>query len=260
MAYANLRSAARPRASFQVVGGTIIKFRHPKLSGQVHEASPVDTIDVSRALRLNDTFFDANPTQDSAFQEVLVDGSVITVTNHLMNGEVTLQVLPTTGLVGRGDFIAAAHLVIASKDNTGGSLIMEEFIDGMRVITIFYGAAFKRVPHKRKAGNAVIPYPVTMLYAGWVQGVTANSEVNAQTIWAVGNKHGIKSVYKPFGIQAGESPNNFYGGVPISDTISGVGTGNGDSATGDIDTLASIPDPLAPGMSDTPAPSTVTWT
>jgi hypothetical protein len=214
---------------------------------------------VSRALRLNDTFFDANPTQDSAFQEVLVDGSVITVTNHLMNGEMTLQVLPTTGLVGTGDFIAALHLVVASKDNTGGSITMEEFVDGRRIVTIFYGVSVKRVPHKKKAGNAVVPYPVVLLYAGWVQGVTANSEVNAQTIWAVGNKSGIKAVYKPFGIQAGESPNNFYGGGPISETVTGVGAGNGDSATGDIEDLASIPEPIADGMSDNPAPATVTW-
>jgi hypothetical protein len=228
------------------------------LSGQINNASPVDEVDVSRALRLNDTFLDAQPTNDSSFQEVLVDGSTITVTNSLMNGELTLQALRTTGLVGTGDFIAAAHLIIASKDDVGGTFTVVETINGKRVVTLFYGISFKRVPHLRKAGNAVVPYPVVMLYAGWLQGVTANMDVNTKTIWAIGNKHGIKSVYSPYAIQESENPNDYFGGTPLSDAMAGV-AGMGDSASGDLDALAEVPDPLAPGMSDTPAPATVTW-
>jgi hypothetical protein len=259
MAYGNNRAAARPRASFMVAGGSIFLFRHPFLSGQISGASPVDEIDVSRALRLNDTFFDAQPAQDSSFQETLVDGSVITMTNHLMNGSAALQVLPTTGLVGTGDLIAAAHLIIASKDDVGGTLTVIQFINGKRRVTVFYGVSFKNVPHLRIAGNAVIPYPMTMLYAGWMQGISANTDLNAKTIWAVGNKLGIKSVYKPYAVQEAENQANFYGGSPMSDSTSGVGSGNGDTASGDLANAAAVPSPLPDGMSGTPVPGTATW-
>jgi hypothetical protein len=259
MANANNRAAARPGSSFRTAGGSIIKYRHPFLSGQINQASPVDEIDVSRALRLNDTFLDANPTQDNAVQDVLVDGSVITITNHLMNGAMNLQVLRTTGLVGTGDFIAALHLVVASKDDTGGTLTVIESINGKRLVTIFFGISCQRVPHLKKAGNAVVPYPVTLLYTSWVQGVSADMEVNEKSIWAVGNKFGLKGVYKPYAIQEAENLANYYGGLPISSTTTGVGLDNGDTASGDLDNIAAIPNPLAEGMSGTPAPSTVTW-
>ena len=259
MAFANNRAAARPRATFFTAGGTIIKFRHPFLSGQISEASPVDEIDVSRALKLNDTFLDAQPLQDNAFMELLVDGSTITITNHVMAGTLTLQVLPTTGLVGTGDLIAAAHLVIASKDTTGGTLTVIREVNGKRLVNIFYGTSFKNLHHLRIAGNAVIPYPTVMNYAGWVQSVSSNLAVNEKTIWAVGNKVGLKSVYKPYAIQEAENLNNFFGGTPISSSITGVGIDNGDSASGDIENYAILPDPLADGMSDTPQPTTVTW-
>jgi hypothetical protein len=259
MAYANNRAAARPQASFQVAGGTIVKLRHPFLSGQISGASPVDEVDVSRSLRLNDTFLDAMPAQDSSFQETLVDGSVITITNHLMNGSMTLQVLPTTGFVGTGDFIAAAHLIIASKDDVGGTFTVIQNINGKRRVTVFYGVSFKNVPHLRIAGNAVVPYPVVMLYSGWVQGVSANSAINEKTIWAVGNKTGLTAVYKPYAIQQAENQADFYGGAPISSATTGVGVANGDTSSGDIENVAAVPDPLADGMSNTPAPSAVGW-
>ena len=259
MAYGNNRAAARPRATFQTAGGTIIKFRHPTLSGQVSEATPVDEIDVSRALRLNETFLDAQPMQDNSIMEPLVDGSVITITNHLLAGTLTLQALRTTGLVGTGDFIAALHLIIASKDTTGGTLTVIETINEKRLVTIFYGVSSKQVPHMKKAGNAVVPYPVVLNYAGWVQGVSANLAVNEKTIWAVGNRIGLKGVYKPFGIQEAENLNNFYGGLPLSASTTGVGANNGDSSSGDLESVAANPDPVADGMSGTPEPSTVTW-
>lgn len=233
MAFANNRAAARPRSTFQVAGGTIIKYRHPFLSGQISQASPVDEIDVSRALRLNEMYLDANPSQDSSFQEVLVDGSVITITNHLMAGQMNLQVLRTTGLVGTGDFVAALQLVVASKDDIGGTLTHIESVNGKRIVTVFYGVSVKNVPHLKKAGNAVVPYSVVLLYAGWVQGVSGESTLNEKTIWSVGNKYGLKGVYKPYGIQEAENQNSYFGGQPLG-LVGGVGANEADSATGDI--------------------------
>jgi hypothetical protein len=235
MAYANNRAAAHPRSSFQTAGGTIMKFRHPFLSGQISQASPVDEIDVSRAVRLNELFIDATPSQDSSFQEVLVDGSVITITNHLMAGQLTLPVIRTTGLVGTGDLIAAAHLIIASKDDIGGTFTHIESINGKRLVTVFYGVSFKNVPHLKKAGNSVVPYSVVMLYAGWVQGVSGAAALNEKTIWAVGNKYGLKGVYKPYAIQESENQASFFGGNPLG-IVGGVNAGDADSQTGDIAT------------------------
>jgi hypothetical protein len=259
MAHGNNRAAAKPKASFQLAGGTIFKYRHPFLSGQISGASPVDEIDVSSALRLNEEFFSADPDQDSSFQEVLVDGSTITVTNHLLNGSMSLRVLSTTGFVGTGDFLAALHLIQASKDDVGGTFIIIQNINGRRRVTIFWGVSCKRVPHLKVAGNAVPVYPVVLTYAGWVQGSSANMDINEKTIWAVGNRTGLTSVYKPYAIQEAENKADFYGGAPISAATTGVGSDNGDTASGDLDTVAAVPDPLADGMSGTPAPGTVTW-
>jgi hypothetical protein len=84
-------------------------------------------------------------------------------------------------------------------------------------------------------------------------------EVNEKTIWAVGNKTGLTAVYKPYAIQEAENQADFYGGAPISSATTGVGIDNGDTASGDLDNVAAIPDPLADGMSGTPAPGTTTW-
>ena len=240
MAFANNRAAARPRANFQAVGGTQIFFRHPILAGQINAASPVDEIDVSKALRLNDTFLDANPTHDSSFQEVMVDGSTVTITNHLMNGEMTLQVLRTSELVGDGDFIAALHLVVASKDSLGGILTRIKEVNGKRILTTFYGVSVKRAPHLKEAGNAVVPHPVVLLYAGWVQAVAAVTTDTKKIIWAVGNSTGIQAHYKPYSIQKPENAANYFGGKPLSSVdLEGMPAGNQDSADGDFaDALA----------------------
>jgi hypothetical protein len=259
MAHGNNRAAAKPKASFQAAGGTIIKYRHPFLSGQISGASPVDEIDVSDALRLNEEFFSAEPDQDSSFQEVLVSGATITITNHLLNGSASLRVVSTTGFVGTGDFIAALQLVQASKDTVGGTLTVIQDINGKRRVTIFWGVSVKRVPHLKIAGNTVPVYPVVLLYAGWVQGASANMDVNEKTIWAVGNKTGLTAVYKPYAIQEAENQADFYGGAPVSSATTGVGMGNGDTPSADLANLASVPDPLADGMSGTPAPGTTTW-
>jgi len=242
MAYANNRAAARPRTSFQPAGGTIMKFRHPMLAGQISRASPIDEVDVSRALKLNDNFLSATPANDHSYQEVLVDGSVITITNHQMNGVLALSVLPTTGIVGTGDFIAVAHLIISSKDSEGGVFTVNQKIDGKRRITVFYGTSFKNVPHMLLAGNAVPVYQMQMLYSGWVQGISGADSFNEKVIWAVGNKYGLKAAYRPYGLMEAENPNDFYGGGAY--TVDGV-----DSNTADIDNPAGLQD-AAGGLND----------
>ena len=264
MAFANNRAASKPRATFQVAGGTICKYRHPFLAGQINDSTMIDEVDVSRAMRLNTTFLNARPANNNSIQEVLVDGSIITITNHVMAGILDLEVLRTTGLVGTGDLIACAQLIISSKDDVGGTFTVIETIDGKRIVTIFYGVSWANVPHMIKAGNAVVPYPVQMLYAGFVQGVSANTEINAKTIWAVGNKVGISAIYKPYGIQESENPDNYFGGNPLSATWAGRAT-DADSPDGDLTDaagntldIAAVPDPVPVNMvmSD---PETRTW-
>jgi hypothetical protein len=235
MAFANNRKAARTKSSFRTAGGVTMLLRHPFLAGQISEASPVDQLDVSRHVKLNDQFLDAMPAQDSAFQEVMVDGSTVTITNHLMAGTLTLQAVTGSGFVGSGDLIAAAHLVIASKDDVGGTFTVIEYINGKQRITVFYGIAFKNVPHLRIAGNAVVVYPVTMLYSGWVQAI-GSAAASKKAIWAVGNKYGISAIYKQFGLQAAES-GDFYGGSPLTYTATaGIGgTSTADDTSVDAD-------------------------
>jgi len=237
MAYGNNRAAAKPRAQVQTAGGTIIKYRNPVLAYQIADSVAVDEINVSRALRLNETFLNAQPLNDSSIIEPLVDGSTITITNHSLAGTMTLQVLRGSGLVGDGDFIAAAHLVIASKDSIGGTLTVIESTGEKRLVTIFYGVTFKNVPHLIKAGNALVPYPMVINYSGWVQGVSAGA-ISEKTIWAVGNKVGLSGVYKPYSIQEQEST-DFFRGKPVEGLASnGVDAGDGDTNTADNDKAA----------------------
>jgi hypothetical protein len=235
----------------------ILKYRHPKLSGQISNAVQIDEIDVSRSVKLNDTYLSANPAQDSSFMEPLVDGSVITVTNHMLAGQMALQVVRTTGLVGTGDFVAAAQLVIASKDSEGGTFTVIENINGKRIITVFFGVSFKNVPHLIKAGNAVVTYPMILNYAGWFQGI-GNEALNEQKIWAVGNKYGLKAQYKPYVIQEGEG-NDFFAGRPAGSVVGGVDASDLDSTDGDIAGEATVPTPLPDGIVPGSSPDTMGW-
>jgi hypothetical protein len=144
----------------------------------------------------------------------------------VLAGTATLQVMPTTGLVGTGDFIACAHLIIASGDSTGGILTVIRNIDGNRQITMFYGTSFKNVPHMKLAGNAVVPHPITMNYSGWVQALTA-PENAAKVIWAVGNELGVRGHYRPYGLQEGHKADETP--APISSDIEGVEDKRGDT-------------------------------
>jgi len=249
MAFGNNRAAARPGADVRPAGGVIMKYRHPFLAYMISSASPVDEIDVSGCVRLNDTFLDARPSQDSSYQEVLIDGSTITITNHLLNGTMTLPVLPTAGTVAGGDLIEAAKLVQSSKDDVGGTFTTIEFINGKRLVTVFYGVTWKNIPHKILAGNAVPIYPLVLAYSGWVAGLSGTENIQ-KAIWAVGSKYGLKAQYKPYSIQQQED-NDFYKGRPLgiipvtganyndtdeSDAEVAVGEG-ADGIEGDITTI-----------------------
>jgi hypothetical protein len=215
MPFANNRAVRQTKATFQAVGGTRVYYSHPILVGQL--SGGADRIDVSATLRLNDTFMDANPIIDSSTMEVLVNGDTVTLTNHVMAGEMTLQVLRLSELVGDGDFIAAAHLVIASKDSIGGVIERIKEVKGKTIYTVFYGVGFKRVPHIKEAGNQFVPYPMTLSYGGWVQGISTAESAN-KIIWAVGNLNKTEpKVYEPYGIQSGGTGSYFTSDDPSID-------------------------------------------
>ena len=91
MANGNNRGGKQSRAHFQLAGGSIIKFRHPYLAGQIDTTGTnVDEIDISSCSKLEGRFFEANQSMDSAKQVVLVDSSVVTISNKLLNGTITM--------------------------------------------------------------------------------------------------------------------------------------------------------------------------
>jgi len=194
MSYGPDRWGKHPKSTAIKAGGIKMFYRHPKLAGHVYSDGNIDEIDVSRACKLNDTFFDATPSMDSAYQEVLVDGSVITVTNTILAGVMTLQVLEQGGFVGKGCFITALQLVQSSGDNIGGTFTTIRNFNGVQRTRAYYGVFVKNVPHEKVAGNAVVPYPVQLVYAGWFDGV-GSAEATEQYIWAVGNARGTLGTY-----------------------------------------------------------------
>ena len=121
MAYGNNRAGTQRRAHFQLAGGSIIKFKHPYLAGQIDVNSNLDEIDISACCKLEGTYFEATPNQDSAKQVVMIDGSTATISNRLLNGTISLPIIRTTGLVGTGDFISACQLIRSVGDSVGGS-------------------------------------------------------------------------------------------------------------------------------------------
>jgi hypothetical protein len=215
-----------------------VLFRHPFLSGQISGASPIDEIDITRALRLNDTFLNAVPLINSSVIEPLVDGSTITVTNHLSAGRMTLQAIETTGFVGTGDFIAALHLIRAAKDDIGGTLTVVRRFNGHKRIRVYTGVAIENVADEIIAGNAVVPYQVTLTYGAWFEGAGAE-DLTVRTVWAVGNKYGLKGTYKPYALQkaegneAGGTAVDYFNGTAAASPVGGEG-GNTAADTGDV--------------------------
>ena len=198
MSYGPNRWGKHPKSTAIKAGGIQMFYRHPKLAGHVDSDLDIDEIDVSRACKLNDTFLDAAPAMDSAVQEVLVDGSVITITTHLLAGIMTLQVLEQGGFVGKGCFITALQLIQSSGDTVGGTFTVIRNFNGNTRVRVYYGVFVKNVPHEKVAGNAVVPYPVQLSYSGWFDGAGTGDSVSDEYIWAVGNKRATSGTYKPF--------------------------------------------------------------
>lgn len=239
MAYGNNRAGTQPRAHFRQAGGSIIKFRHPFLIGQVDTAGNIDEIDISACLKLEGTFFNAQQAQDSAKQVVLIDGSVVTITNKLLNGRLSMPVIKTSGLVGEGDFISALQLIRATGDSVGGLIIKTDFINGKAITRVYYGVTVQSCPDDISMGNDVPEYPVVLLYAGWLEAVSATTAENMKKIWAVGNAEGLAGYFSPYETQ-NTSGNGGTGSSPINAVNSGIPNSNlADQLTGNLDTFDS---------------------
>ena len=230
MAYGNNRAAKQARAHFQIAGGSIIKFRHPYLAGQLDTDGAVDEIDISACCKLEGRFFEANQNQDSAKQVVMVDGSVVTISNRLLNGTITMPVLKTTGLVATGDFIAALQLIRTLGDSVGGLLYKTDYVNGKAITKLFYGVTPQRVPDDVSEGNDVAVYNIQLLYAGWIEAVSTSTSENKKRIWAVGNQQGLEAYFSPYVTQnasTGENPlSAFNSGIPESKLEDQVDTTN----------------------------------
>ena len=230
MAFGNNRAAKQARAHFQIAGGSIIKFRHPYLAGQLDTDGAVDEIDISACCKLEGRFFEANQNQDSAKQVVMVDGSVVTISNKLLNGTITMPVLKTTGLVATGDFIAALQLICTLGDSVGGLLYKTDFVNGRAITKLFYGVTPQRVPADVSEGNDVAVYNIQLLYAGWIEAVSTSTAENKKRIWAVGNQQGLEAYFSPYVTQnasTGESPlTTLNSGIPESKLEDQVDTTN----------------------------------
>ena len=231
MAYGGNRLGLQPKANAQTAGGSVIKFRHPYLAGAIdtdYTGTGIDEIDVSSCLKLAGTFFDARPSQDSSKQEVLVDGSIVTITNHLLAGVATIPVISTTGMVASGDLVAALQLIVACKDSVLGMLTRTKFVNGRALTRVYYGVSVKNVPHDIMEGMDVPVYPCQLAYAGFIDSISTASDLNMKAIWAVGSKSGVKGIYKPYDLNKGSTGNS-----PLS-AANAIGLGNvSDDTTGD---------------------------
>lgn len=217
MAYGNNRAQKQARAHFQLAGGSSIKFRHPYLAGQIDTSGSIDEIDISACCKLEGRFFEANQNQDSAKQVVLVDGSVVTISNKLLNGTITMPVIKTSGLVAKGDFISALQLIRSLGDSVGGLLYKTDYIDGKAITKLYYGVTPQRVPDDVAEGNDVAVYNVQLLYAGWIEAVSTSTAENKKRIWAVGNQKGLEAYFAPYETQDGGT-----GNMPLSTSNSGI--------------------------------------
>ncbi len=235
MAYGNNRAGEQPRAHFQQAGGSIIKFRHPYLIGQVDTTGNIDEVDISSCLKLEGIFFNAQQAQDSAKQVVLIDGSVVTITNKLLNGRLTMPVIHTTGLVATGDFIAVCQLIRATGDAVGGLLIKTDFRNGKAITRVYYGVTVQTCPDDISQGNDVPEYPVVLLYSGWIEAVSTTTAENMKRIWAVGNQEGLAGYFAPYATQNGST-----GSSPLSAVNGGIpNSALADQLTGNADTFDS---------------------
>ena len=236
MAYGNNRAGEQKRAHFQLAGGSVIKFRHPYLAGQIDTDGAIDEIDISACCKLEGRYFEANQNQDSAKQVVLVDGSVATISNKLLNGTITMPVIRTTGLIATGDFISALHLIRSLGDSVGGLLYKTDFVNGKAITRLYYGVTPQNVPDDVSEGNDVAVYNVQLLYAGWIEVVSTTTEENRKKIWAVGNQKGLEAYFNPYIIQNGSTGEKALtasnSGIPESNLADQVDKTNYDTQNG----------------------------
>ena len=229
MANGNNRAGKQPRAYFRQVGGTIIKFRHPFFAGVIEtgNATAIDEIDVSKCVKLEGRFFEANQNQDSAKQVLLIDGSTVTITNRMLNGTITIPAVPTTGQVPTGDFIAGCQLIKSVGDTVGGLLTKTDFVDGKALTKIYYGVTVQQCPDDVSEGNDVGVYTVKLLYAGWIQAESSSNDLNKKAIWAVGSTNQIEAFYNQYTLQTGGTG---------SSSITGTAVPNGSTLADNITT------------------------
>ena len=228
MANGNNRAGKQPRAYFRQVGGTIIKFRHPFFAGVIDtdDGKAIDEIDVSKCVKLEGRFFEANQNQDSAKQVLLIDGSTVTITNHMLNGTITIPAVPTTGQVPTGDFIAGCQLIKSVGDTVGGLLTKTDFVDGKALTKIYYGVTVQQCPDDISEGNDVGVYTVKLLYSGWIQAESSSNDINKKAIWAVGSTNQINAFYNQYTLQTGST-----GSSSITGTAVPNGSGLADNVT-----------------------------
>ena len=205
MAYGNNRSGSQPRAHFQLAGGTTIKFRHPYFAGQIDSGdSPIDEVDISKSAKLEGRYFEANPTQDSAKQVVLIDGSTATVCNKLLNGIITIPAVRTTGQVATGDLIACCQLIKSVGDTVGGILYKTDEVNGKAITKLYYGVTVKFCPDDISEGNDVAVYNIQLYYAGWIEAQGKTAGDSKKKIWAVGSENGLDAYFSPYSLQNSE--------------------------------------------------------
>ena len=196
-------------------GGSIYKFRHPYLAGALDTKTTegaIDEIDFSRCMKLDDTFFEAKPSQDASKQVVMVDGSTVAVTNSMLNGTMSIRAVRTTNKVASGDFVAALQLIVAAKDSVGGTVLRTKFINGEAHSRLYYGVSVKSVPHDIDMGLDVPVYLCELYYAGFIDFISASAGVNTKAIWAVGSASGVQGEYKPYEVNS----NGSSGSSPIT--------------------------------------------
>lgn len=244
MAFGNNRAAKQPRAFFRQAGGSTISFRHPFLAGQLDIEGKIDEVDISACCKLDGRYFEATQNMDSAKQVVLVDSSVATITNTLLNGTITLPVVRTTGLVATGDFVSICQLIRASGDSVGGLLYKTDYIGGKALTKLFYGVTVQRCPDDVSEGNDVAVYNIQLLYSGWIEALSASLSENRKKIWAVGTQNGVQAVFSPYyyqnengsGATKDEPVNeNNWGGVNDDTAVNANLASNADAAGGEDD-------------------------
>lgn len=242
MAYGNNRKGKQPRAHFQLAGGSNIKFRHPYLAGQIESGSGsvIDEIDISACMKLEGRFFEANPSQDSAKQVVLVDGSTATICNKLLNGVITIPAVRTTGCVGTGDFIACCQLIKSVGDSVGGLLYKTDFINGKAITKLYYGVTVQRCPDDVSEGNDVAVYNIQLLYAGWIEAQSDTVAENKKKIWAVGNAQGLEAYFAPYSSQNSNGDGGTSDNMLSVDNSGLTGSQLADSTEGNVDNEAEI--------------------